>query len=67
MHPRLLRLKEVMKRTGLSRSTIYGLVKEGKFPKQITITERCVGWVEDEIHDFILKRLEASRGAAAAS
>lgn len=66
MHPRLLRLKEVIARTGLSRSTIYGLIRQGSFPKQVTITERCVGWVEDEIHDFILQRLEAARKHKAA-
>jgi len=65
MHTRLMRLKEVMTRTGLSRSTIYGLIKDKKFPNQVVISARCVGWVEDEIHDFILKRLEASRGSVA--
>lgn len=60
IYSQLLRLKEVMKRTGLSRSMIYELAGKGKFPKQILITERCVGWVEDEVHDWILQRLEAA-------
>lgn len=61
MHPRLLRLKEVMARTGLSRSMIYELIGKNKFPSQLLLTERCVGWVEDEVHDWILKRLEAAK------
>jgi prophage regulatory protein len=63
MYPKLLRLKEVMKRTGLSRSTIYSLIAKGKFIPQVVITERCVGWVEDEVHDWLLKRIENSRSA----
>lgn len=57
---RLLRLSDVKYRTGLSRSKIYQLIKEDKFPRQIQITERCVGWVEDHIQDWLLQRLEAS-------
>lgn len=67
MTTRLLRLKEVIERTGLSRSTLYELMAKDKFPKQILITERCVGWVEDEVHDFILRRLEAARRAKSAA
>lgn len=61
MYTRLLRIKEVMTRTGLSRSTIYELMSKGEFPKQVVLTERCVGWIEDEIQDWLLKRLEESR------
>ena len=61
MPTRLLRLREVLERTGLSRSTLYELIKKDKFPKQILISERCVGWIEDDVHDFILQRLEVAR------
>ena len=61
MNSRLLRLKEVMNRTGLSRSTIYALIPKGEFPKQILITERCVGWDEDQIQNWILIKLERSQ------
>lgn len=59
-HSSFLRLKDVMKRTGLGRSTIYELMGAGKFPKQIHLTERAIGWVEDEVHDWIVQRLEAA-------
>ena len=57
---KILRLKDVMERTGLSRATIYKLIKENSFPAQINITERCVGWSEDDIHDWVLQKLEKS-------
>jgi prophage regulatory protein len=56
----ILRLKEVIKRTGLSRSTIYHLISEGQFPSPTRLTKRCIGWAEDVIHDWIVKRLEAA-------
>ena len=63
MYPNIIRLKEVIKRTGLSRSTIYALMSKDQFPKQIQITERCIGWSEDIIHDWILQKLEQRRKA----
>ncbi len=41
---RLIRLKEVIRMTGLSRSSIYAYIARGKFPAQIRISERCVAW-----------------------
>lgn len=61
MYPNIIRLKEVIKRTGLSRSTIYALMSKDQFPRQIQITERCIGWSEDIIHDWILQKLEQRR------
>ena len=57
----ILRLPEVKARTGLSRSTIYLRIAEGKFPPPINLGERSVGWVESEIDAWIATRIEASR------
>ena len=46
---RFLRLKEVLSRTGLCRSTLYRRMDEGKFPRQVPLTNRCVGWRESAI------------------
>lgn len=51
-----LRLPEVKKRTGLSRSTIYLYIKRGLFPSPIKISVRCSGWVESEIGQWIESR-----------
>lgn len=57
----VLRLKEVKSRTGLSRSTIYLAVKNDHFPKPINIGIRSVGWIESEINDWILARIQNRR------
>jgi prophage regulatory protein len=56
---RIIRLKEVIDSTGLARSTVYKYVGEGTFPKPVSLGDRCVGWVEREVHEWILARIEA--------
>lgn len=40
----LLRIRTVLAKTGLSRSTLYRKMEAGKFPRQIKIAERCCAW-----------------------
>ena len=47
------RMPDICKRTGLPRSTIYRLIKEGTFPKQIKLSERTAVWSESSISDWI--------------
>jgi prophage regulatory protein len=49
---RILRLKDVLERTGLSRSTLYRKLYERTFPSQVRIAVRCVGWRESEVSDW---------------
>jgi prophage regulatory protein len=60
---KILRLPQVRERTGLSTSTIYALIAEGSFPKQVPLGKHSVGFVESEIDDFITARV-AKRDAA---
>ncbi len=62
MH-RILRLPAVKASTGLSRSTIYQRVSEGTFPRPVSLGGRAVGWLENEIQDWLQQRIEASRNA----
>ncbi|MAD00837.1 MAG: AlpA family transcriptional regulator [Pseudomonadales bacterium] len=55
---RIIRLKDVIDSTGLARSTIYKYVGEGSFPKPVSLGDRCVGWVDSEVSDWILARIE---------
>jgi len=55
---RIIRLKEVMDTTGLARSTIYKYISEDAFPKPVSLGERCVGWIESEVQEWILARIE---------
>ena len=50
---RILRLGSVLERTGLTRSTLYRKIETGTFPKQVRISERCVGWRESEIEGWL--------------
>ena len=50
---RIVRLKTVLARTGLSRSTIYRKIAEGTFPRQIQISIHGAGWYESEINRWI--------------
>ena len=52
----LLRLPEVTKRTGLSRSTIYAYIERKEFPKPVKIGLRAVAWLETDINTWILER-----------
>lgn len=38
------RMSTVVRLTGLGRSTIYRLISEEKFPAQVRIGTRAVGW-----------------------
>ena len=44
--------------TSLSKPSIYRLVKEGKFPKQVNLAKRTARWIESEVLDYINKRIE---------
>lgn len=57
----VLRLPDVLKRTGLSRSSIYLKMSQEAFPQSIPLGERSVGWLETEIDEWIAVRIKASR------
>ena len=48
-----LRLAQVRERVGLSRSSIYQAVAEGTFPRPVPIGSRAVGWVAQEVDQWI--------------
>ena len=58
---RLLRRPEVQSLTGLSKSTMYQMISDGKFPKQIQIGKRSVFWVEGHITQWIEEKIALSR------
>jgi prophage regulatory protein len=50
---RFLRLNVVLDRTGLSRATLYRKVQSGTFPAQVRIAERCCGWRESAVTEWM--------------
>ena len=59
---RMLRLPDVLQKTGLSRSQIYRLIALGSFPAQIQLSDRAAGWIEVEIDHWLQTKVDVSRG-----
>ena len=67
-HKRLIRLPEVLSRTGYGRTSIYRKMEDGSFPKSIKLggppldhsafDSRAVAWIEDEVDQWIESRIE---------
>ena len=63
---RLIRMKEVMHLTGLSRPSVYRLMKDGLFPNSIELGERSVAWVDEEVQDWVDQEIHTARNQTAA-
>jgi len=61
---RFVRLPAVMAITGLSRSTIYVRIQEGRFPTAVSLGGRAVGWVEEEVNRWVLDRVAEARSTS---
>ena len=54
---RIIRLNEVINRTGLGKTSLYKFIKAKTFPQPIALGERAVGWVEAEVDKWITARV----------
>ncbi|NOT11302.1 MAG: AlpA family transcriptional regulator [Methylococcaceae bacterium] len=59
---KILRLRAVISKTGLSRSSIYNLLDRGEFPKRVRLSLRTIGFLESEIDQWIARRAEDRGG-----
>ncbi len=57
MKSRILRLPDVIERTGKPRSSIYWMIGNCQFPKPHRLSERSVGWLEADIEKWISDRI----------
>lgn len=57
----LLRCRDVVNLVGLSRSTLYVLVKDGTFPSPIQVGPRAVRWLASEVNAWIDSRILITR------
>lgn len=62
MNKKILRIKDAREITGLSRSSIYLKMKADEFPKSISLGRRAVGWLQDDIQQWIDTRIQLSKG-----
>ncbi|TWD37952.1 AlpA family transcriptional regulator [Vibrio crassostreae] len=61
---RFLRLKDVMEKTGLSKSAIYSKIKAREFPASVPIGSRTVAWLESDINEWLEWRVQVRDRAA---
>jgi prophage regulatory protein len=62
---RLVRLPEVEGITGCKKSTIYDLMRAGKFPRSVRLNARMVAWPETSILQWVQDRIADARNEAA--
>ena len=55
----LLTIEEVAVRTRLSKPTIYKLIRQGDFPRQLRLCPNKVAWLEREVGEWVAARAEA--------
>ncbi|WP_043767346.1 helix-turn-helix transcriptional regulator [Algiphilus aromaticivorans] len=62
-HDSILRLPDVLEQTGLSRSMLYQLMAEERFPRAVRLAQRAVGWRQSDISAWIASRVPATTEA----
>lgn len=55
---KVLRLQEVIRITGMGRSSIYKWMSEGTFPSPLSLGIRSVGWLEADIQEWLGSRIK---------
>ena len=63
----IIRLADVLQRTGLSRSTIYNRIARSEFPRQVSLGARAIGWIEQEVERWIAERVHLRQSSQAES
>ena len=58
----LIKLKKVKEITTFSTATIYRLISQGEFPKQIKLAERSSGWLLEEVYNWIDQKKDERNG-----
>lgn len=56
---RLLRRRQVQDLTGLSRSTLYMMIADHRFPPPVKLSKRAVAWHATEVEAWIASRPSA--------
>ena len=60
LHRVFVRLPQVKELTCLSKSSIYRLMDEGNFPKQVLLGARSVAWVKSYVEDWCAQKINAA-------
>jgi prophage regulatory protein len=61
---RFLRRPELLRKTGLSATTVYNLERQGKFPQHFMLTPRCAVWDEQAVEKWMSERAKVPAACA---
>jgi prophage regulatory protein len=56
---KLIRIKQVRELTGISRTYIYSMVKQGTFPAPVSLSRKSKAWISEEVIDWIQTKIDA--------
>ena len=56
-----MRMPEVLRMVGLSRSTLWNMIHDGRFPRQIRLGPKSIGWRDTEVFVWIEEKLNAAK------
>ena len=56
---RFIRVREVLQKTGIGRTTLHRLRIEGTFPQAVSISENSIAFVESEVEAWMSERMAA--------
>lgn len=60
----ILRLPAVLRRTGIGRTTLWDLIRKQKFPTPIKLGSKSIGFVESEVDEWIVAKIEERNSAS---
>lgn len=58
---KIITLKAFQLKTGLSRSTIYKLINSASFPCKIQLTDRRIGFLEEDVDAWIQSKVDSCK------
>ena len=64
---RFLRARQVIERLGISKTTLWRLVRGGEFPRPLKVSKFAVAWTETEVDAYMLKIIRRRDADAASS
>lgn len=53
---KILRMNQILERTGYTRSPLYSKVAAGLFPRPVKLGRRAAGWLEHEVEAVLVAR-----------
>lgn len=61
---KICRLPTVVRKTGISKTSIYRQIGKSEFPAPFRLSPACVGWLEADVDGWIIARREGRRWTA---